>query len=220
MVDYARIQNRIYYGYGKAAIRLGTTNSIYRSSNGINPIQSGNLIGAQLIGFDQDYKYTKARKYGDMTWQFLPQNGLALEVYDYLVGSEFTYFIVDVIPDGRLSPPLCVECNDSISIFSPSNAPLVAGSNPIQQFTNYGATLVQNAPVALLEHTRFDTNNLKLPTSVKLPMYEITMPDFDDIEIMPGHFLIDSIGRRMVIISAEQTKKSLGFRLIAAQQGV
>lgn len=221
MVAFARIQELIYKGYGKAAIRLGTTHDIYRSTDGINPIQEENKQTAQLISIDENLKYTSARKYGDMTWQFLPENGLVLQNYDYMVGASTTYFIGDIAPDDRLSPPLCVECNNTISIFIPKNNP-TKGANPTQQFNNYGpngANLIKNCPVALLEHTRFDANTLKLPTSVKLPMFEITMPEFDNIIIEPGYFINDIYGKRLVILSAERTKKTLGFRIIALTQG-
>lgn len=222
MVDFARVRNRIYYGYGKAAKKLGVSFNIYRSPNGINPIQSGNLIGTQLIAIDDDLTYMKARRYGDNVWQFMPQDGIgstlfALNDYDYMVGPAVTYFIADVGPPDRLSPPLCVECNDKITVVDPANA-LTPGINPYQQYQpSQGTTIVSNCPVSLLQAGRGITNNLGLPSSCKLPFYDIVMPDFDDILIKVGFIVTDSNNRRMVIVSAEQTKVVLGFRIIAAE---
>lgn len=221
MVDFARVQNRIYYGYTQASKRLGTSHLIYRSPDGINPIQSNNQIGTQLISIDQDLTYKKTKKYGDMVWQFLPEDGLNLQNYDYMVGSTVTYFIVDVAPDGRLSPPTCVECNAIISITAPSNKPLNPGVNPYQSYQkDIPSPILQNCPVSILQHGKMDTSNMRLPTSVRLPYYSIILPEFDDVVIQTGYVITDDIGRRLNVLSAERTKKTLGFRIIAVQDGV
>lgn len=215
MVDFARVQNRIYYGYTKAAQRLGTTHAIYRSSNGINPLQMSNFQFNTRISIDQDFKYVKGRKYGDMSWQFLPEDGLTLRTYDYMVGSEFTYFIADIAPDGRLNPPLCVECNAVITL-NGLRSPLVSGKNPYQQIVQQ--PILVNCPAAILEYTRMDMSNMKLPTSVKNPTYNITVPEFDSVIIQTGDEIDDDKGRRMVVIAAEITSKSLGLRILAQEK--
>src|SRR5579872_3147802 len=214
MVDFARIQNRIYYGYGKAAIRLGTEHSIYRSPDGINPIQENNFIGTQLVSMDQDYKYTKQKKYGDAVWQILPEDGLSLNNYDFLVGPTITYYIVDIHPDDRLSPPLVVECNATINLIDPKNS-LSAGTNSYQQLKT-GNPILLNCPCSILQYTRFASNNMKLPSSVPLPHYEISLPDFDDVFIKTGQLIYDTNGRKFAVINAERTKKNLGFRILAS----
>lgn len=220
MVDFARVQNRIYYGYGKAATRLGTSHAIYRSANGIDPIQQPNFLFNQLISVDENLKYTKAKKYGDMQWQFLPENGLLLQNYDYMVSpSGIHYFIVDIIPDDRLTPPTCVECNAIISLFDLSNT-LNPGGNPYQQFPGDKTTILSNCPAAVMQYTRMDMDNMRLPTSVKMPTYSILVPDFDDVVIKSGQEIEDDKGRHMVVIVAEQTKKNLGLRIIAQLKGV
>jgi hypothetical protein len=226
MVDFARVQNRIYYGYGKAAIRLGTAHAIYRSTDGNNPIKLANFLFNKLISVDQDFKYTNPKKYGDPVWQFLPQDGLLLQNFDYMVSpSGINYFIVDIKPDDRLSPPLCVECNTIISINRPSNLAnntLQPGANTYQEYPLKAdqTPIIVDCPVSIIQYTRFEPNTMKLPTSVKLPMYQITIPEFDNIIYKSGDTITDSNGRRFSVISAERTKKSLGFRIYATQEGV
>lgn len=221
MVDFARVQNRIYYGYSKAAQRLGTSHAVYRSTDGNNPIQSGNLIGNQLISVDQNLKYTSVKKYGDPVWQFLPEDGLSLKNYDYLVGASVTYFIADVVSDDRLSPPICVECNGVITITRPSNeSTLTPGKNNYQQLPLTQPQIITGCPVSILQFGRFDASTMKLPTSVRLPMYSINLPEFNNILIKPGDLIEDDNGRRLAVLSAERSKKALGFRIIAAEQGV
>ncbi len=224
MADFARIQNRIYYGYGKASLRLGTTHSVYRSSTGINPIASGNLLGTQLFSMDADLKYIKPRKYGDNTWQFLPQDAqgttlFALQNYDYLVGSTVTYFIVDILPDDRLSPPLCMQCNGIVSIFSPSSTTLTPGSGAyIEYQLGQGVTRVTACPASILQYSTGNKEvSLKLPTSPKLPYYQIVLPEFGGTIIKTGDMITDDAGRTMIIVSAERTTKNLGFRIVASE---
>lgn len=217
MVDFARIQNRIYYGYGKAAIRLGTSHDIFRTPNGINPLQATNFIGSQLIGIDTDYTYVKQKKYGEPVWQLLPEDGLSLQNYDYLVGTDMTYFIVDIASTERLSPPIAVECNSTINLVDPKST-LTPGTNTYQQLQT-GTTILLNCPCSILEYTRFASNNMKLPSSVTLPHYQIILPDFDDVIIKTGQIIYDGIGRKFAVISAERTKRNLGFRIFASLEG-
>lgn len=213
MVDFARIQNRIYYGYGKAAIRLGTTHTIYRSSNGINPIQSGNIITSMLIGIDYDYTYKKAKKYGTPVWQFLAENGLSLLQYDYLVSNTTTYFIIDVIPTDRLDPPLCVECNDTLTITRPTQ-PTGDGAVGYGGYSPATAeTLLVNCPASLLEGKRGDSNSLKLPLDTRLPSYKVLLPYLGGINLRIGDFISSTTNNRLVISSVELS--GLGWRLDA-----
>ncbi len=207
----------MYYGYGKAAIRLGVTHAVYRSPNGVNPIQAANQLASQLIGIDADYSYEKAKKYGDPTWQMLPEDGLSLQNYDYIVGPSVTYYIADIASDERLSPPICVECNATLNLFDPINT-LAPGANNYQQLGK-GTPILLNCPASILQHTRMATNNMKLPSSVPLPYYNIYLPDFDDVIIKTGQILTDNTGRKFAVLSAERTKKNLGFRIIASLEG-
>lgn len=223
MVDFARIQNRIYYGYGKASQRLGVNFSIYRSPSLINPIVSANLTGTTLISIDEDLTYKKARKYGDYIWQFLPLDGLTkLQDYDYIVGPSITYFIADIAPDDRLTPPLCVECNTTINI-TRTMGNLQPGTNPYQEYlpTITPTNVALNCPASVIENTRtYPRGDMKLPTSVRMPMYDYYIPDLDDSVIMSGDVLDDlGSGRRLQIYSAERTKKTMGFRITAHELG-
>lgn len=220
MVSFTLVQNRIYTrGYKKCAEKLGVNFKIYRSTNGLNPIQPNNLLPDQKVWIDQDFKANKSRKYGDMTWQFTPEFGLTLQNYDYMVGPTTTYFIGDIAPSDRFTPPLCVECNGIISLFDLTNAPLIPGKNNYQEYGNKVPILL-NCPVAILQNSKMDMENMKLPTSVKLPYYSIFVPYFDDIVIKSGNEIEDNKGRKMMVINAEQTKKSLGIRIIAQSKSV
>lgn len=59
-----QIQQKILYGYAKAAQHLGATYDLYRSTTPINPIQSGNLIGTIQMSPSVDWEYMRALSYG------------------------------------------------------------------------------------------------------------------------------------------------------------
>jgi hypothetical protein len=63
-----QIQQKIFYGYAKAALKLGATFNIYRSSTPITPIASGNLIGTTQMTASQTWDYMKANRYGNAVW--------------------------------------------------------------------------------------------------------------------------------------------------------
>jgi hypothetical protein len=217
MANFARIQNRIYYGYGKAAIHLGVTHDIYRSATAVNPIDSGNLIDSLLVSVDEDLKYNKPSRYGHPTWQFLPEDGLTLQNFDFMVGS-ITYFIVDIAPTDRLSPPLCIECDNVVTITRPSN-PLSAGANGYSQYQPGTATpLYTSCPAALIEYSRGDNStSMKIPTSVKMPQYKVFLPLLGGVQLQTGDILQDANNNRYAISSVEQT--TLGYRLLAQVLG-
>lgn len=218
MVNFARIQNKIYKGYGKAAERLGSTHAIYRSASAINPIQNPNLIGNQLISVDQDFTYVKARKYGDPTWQFMAEDGLSLQKFDFMVNSQNTYYIVDIKPVERLNPPICVECNTTLTITRPYDA-LIPGNNPPVSYQIGSAqALYTNCPASLIEGSRGDNQNMKLPTSVRMPLYKILLPFLGNVELKSGDIIQDAKNIRYALTSIELT--GLGYRLQAAIQGV
>lgn len=218
MVDFARIQNRIYYGYGKAAQRLGVSHDIYRSATAIDPLNSANLIQTLFVSIDQDYTYNKPAKYGDPVWQFLPENGLSLLNFDFMVNPDNIYYIIDVDPTDRLSPPICVECNKTITISRPSVSQQ-PGANGYSEYLPGTATILySNCPAAMIEYSRGDnTTSMKIPTSVKMPQYKVYLPMLGDVQIITGDIVQDSNNNRFAVSSVEIT--DLGYRLMAQVLG-
>jgi hypothetical protein len=214
MADFASIQNRIYYGYGKAAQRLGTTHAVYRSADGNNPIQQANFIFNQLISVDQDLTYKKAQKYNDPVWQFLPANGLLLQNFDYFVSpSGINYFITDIVPDDRLTPPTCVECNEVITITRPTQPTGKGAVGYGGYLPGTAEVLLTSCPASVLEGFRGEANALKMPLDTRSPYYKILLPYLGDITLRISDLISLSDGTRLVISSVELA--DMGWRLQA-----
>ncbi len=99
-----QIQQKIFYGYAKAAFKLGATFDIYRSSTPIFPIQSGNLISQTQMTVSQTWDYMRANRYGNAVWNACldaqsADAPNACRVGDYLTpttGSDVTFYAAGV----------------------------------------------------------------------------------------------------------------------------
>lgn len=210
-MDAATLQDRIYSGYGKAALRIGTSYEIFRSSTAIDPLSSGNSQGPILVGVDQNYKYVSPAKYGDETWQILA-DGRSLMTFDYLVGTA-TYFICSM---QDLLPILVNQCNRMLTISRPfeENGGGYTGYSGYLPSTS--TVLMQNCPATVLENSKGDPNSAKLPTSSKTPYFRIYIPFFG-VDLKIGDIVQNELGERFVITSNEKT--DMGWRLIAGTLG-
>lgn len=214
MVDYVRVQDRIYYGYGKAALKLGKTYSIYRATNATNPISISNLEGTTLVSPTVDWKYMRANKYGNPVWILLV-DGRVIEPYDYLVGVDFTFFVNEMEP---LLPINGVECNKVVSIKRPHLA-LTPGGNPYGGYETSGVLQTATGlPISVKQGGRMENNKFNLPLDTKSPSYEVLLPFLPGFNIRIGDFIDDDDGVRIAVTSVEET--SIGFRCLAVSQQV
>lgn len=220
MVNATYIQRKIYYGYNKAAIRLGYNYYIYRAPNGINPISPANLVGEVYVSPNVNWAYDRFNKYGNTIWQ-LVHDGRKTNVFDYLVivpgqGSgnipaptEQTFFIG---AQQLLLPILGVECNRRVTITRPFQN-IGTGENV---YGGYAPTdtvlLMQSAPCSVLLSTHSGQSNpLSLPLDTRLPRYQLLMPKLPGVELRIGDLVDDDRGVRVAITGVELT--DLGYRL-------
>ena len=99
-----QIQQKIFFGYAKAAYKLGATFNLYRSSSPINPISSGNLIGEAQMSRSVNWEYNSANKYGNLAFNACldaqaSSAPINCQVGDYLIpvsGSDSGYTILSV----------------------------------------------------------------------------------------------------------------------------
>jgi len=110
-MDGATIQARLYAGYAKAALRIGTLHTQYRPSSAITPIAAGNVIASIPASFNIGGKYANQPKADVWLWQAV-LDGSAVAIGDYLIGAE-TWCIVGM---QALMPIIALRCTDTISI--------------------------------------------------------------------------------------------------------
>lgn len=212
MADAAYIQGKIYYGYGQAAKRLGTSFDFYRSVTPLNPIVAGNIIGNLLVSLNQNWAYDKANKYGNAIWQMVadarqPPDSIGFTIGDYFLGTSLdnvplTYF---VISKQLILPILSVECNKVVTI-QRANQDNDPDSDVYSGYTPGTATvLASGLPVSILKQAIGRDNKEKLPTDTLMPRWDLLMPNLGNVTYKNRDIVIDELGFRYVVAAAEKT---------------
>jgi len=212
-MDAIKLQNKIYAGYGKAALRLGTDQVQYR------PVGAGDPLATPFATIKasynaEDMSYGKADKYGSSVWWGL-FDGRLTQVGDYLVGMQGTYFIASQ----QLHLPIqCVQCNRRIRLTRMvDNGAVGAGG-----YRGVCATEAQDQlgalgwPASVLLKGRMENTGSDLPGATKNVGWQILLPASIPIIINASDVLVDDLGRRYAVQGAEQT--DMGWRLTTVEE--
>lgn len=210
-MDAATLQQKIYSGYAKAALRIGPAYNLFRPSSAINPFSNGPVTTLNASFNAEDMTYSRPNKYGKPTW-FCLVDGTQTQVGNYLSNADKTYFIAAM---QDTLPILAVECNRTLNIFRPQQQ-TAAGVNP------YGGTIDSNQtelmsgwPASVLQGTKGEKDGAVLPGDVRLPWWAILLPAYPGVTLLTADIITDDIDRRYIISSAELT--DLGWRITAMQ---
>lgn len=211
-MDGTRLQAKIYKGYGQAAKRIGFDYQQYRATSADNPLSSA--LQTLPASFTTNFKYSAPNKYGEATWIGL-FDGTDFAPGDYLVGPGGTFFIAAM---QATLPIYCVQTNRTVTLLR------VSMDDGVGQVGYGGDTpetevpLMQNWPASVLQGTKGEANETKLPGDVRTPWWAILMPAWPGVIIRTSDILTDDLGRKYVISSAELT--DMGWRMTAMQAQV
>ncbi|WP_318833697.1 hypothetical protein [Burkholderia cepacia] len=211
-MDAAKLQTKVYKGYGKAAQRIGPLFTIYRPSSASNPISSGNIVTSLNASFNaEDMTYSRPNKYGKATW-FCLVDGTQTRVGDYLSNASQTFFIAAM---QQTLPILTVECNRRVNLLRPYQVSGV-GETGYGGDTAAGETpLMTGWPASVLQGTKGEKNEVALPGDVRNPWWIVLLPAFAGVTLRTADIITDELSRRYIISSAELT--DLGWRCTAQQ---
>lgn len=208
-----RLQSKLFAGYGKAAKRIGFEYQQFRASSALNPL-SKTPVQSLYCSFTTDYHFNKPNKYGQATWLGL-FDGSNVEVGNWLVGHEGTFFVAAM---QATLPIYCVQCNRTISV-------LRVGQSGSKGAVGYGGdtkatetVLMSGWPASILQGSKGEQNDVKLPGDVRTPWWVMLFPAFTGVTLRTSDIVTDDIGRRYVISSAELT--DMGWRVTAMQAQV
>lgn len=212
-MDAAKLQGKVYAGYGKAALRIGFMTDLYRPSVASNPLASGNKVASFNASFNaEDMSYSKPNKYGHPTWYGV-FDARGVQVGDYLTNAQDgTYFVAAL---QTILPVLLVQCNRTIDVRRPQ---LQAGVGAVGYGGNTDAAetpLLVGWPASVLQGTKGERAESNLPGDSRAPWWSILLPAFPGVTIAPFDVVTDDLQRRYVISSAELT--DLGWRITASQ---
>lgn len=212
-MDGAKLQAKIYKGYGQAAKRIGFSYQQYRATSPDNPLATAPLQTLPA-SFTTKFDYSAPNKYGQATWLGL-FDGTLFEPGDFLVGHQGTFFVAAM---QDTLPIYCVQANRTVTLLRVAMEDAVgqvgyAGDTPSTE-----APLMQGWPASILQGTKGEGNEAKLPGDVRTPWWAVLMPAWPGIVIRTSDILVDDLGRKYVISSAELT--DMGWRMTAMQAQV
>lgn len=220
-MNAAQIQSRIYAGYGKAALTLGTVYSQYRPAGAANPLAT--VRGTLYASFNaEDFGYKRPNKYGQPTWYGV-FDGSVTQPGDYLIGQEGTFFIA---AQQLHLPILMVECNRQVRLIrqaAPANVGAVgySGECASDDVDVLGQRAVDGSfgtgwPASIILKGRSEQSGTDLPSTTKNVGWQILLPPSVPITIAAGDILLDDLGRRYAVHGAEQM--DLGWRIQAVEE--
>lgn len=212
-MDGTKLQAKIYIGYGKAAKRIGFDYQQFRATSASNPLSS-TALQTLPASFTTNFSYSAPNKYGQATWLGL-FDARTFEVGDFLVGRQGTFFVAAM---QDTLPIYCVQTNRVVSVLRDHQDQSVGLGAYSGGTRATEVALMQDWPASILQGTKGETNDAKLPLDVKTPWWLILMPAYPGIILRTSDVIRCELGRKYVISSAELT--DMGWRITAMQAQV
>lgn len=206
-MDAAKLQDRIYAGYAKAAKRIGYVYDVYRPAAAADPLTA--KVASLNASFSaQEWTYTRPNLPEKPYWYCLI-DGRQTQVGDYLVRGDTVYFIGGMQDN---LPILAVGCNRRVWVTRPpaqtgvgnvGYSGLCAGDDEFVLGSPGGAG---GWPCAELFGGRTRSHE-SLPASGDEHGFRIWLPVSVPIVLASGDILIDDLGRRFSIGGAERSEQ-------------
>lgn len=218
-MDAARLENKVFAGYEKAARRVAPLCSRYRPV-GLGPaIVPANLLGQLNCAFtvhsSSNFSYERPSGPDHQLYHALCDARL-LDVGDYIVDpAGLPRLVLLVIP---AMPPLVIECNHTVSVFAPGPANVdfgktgyggTVGQTPASDQRDNEPLLLDRWPASLI--ARRVMRERYLPTDAGQPMFRCILPAPAGLMIQQGSIIVDDLTRRYSVSTAE--RQPSGWRL-------
>lgn len=214
-MNAATLQSKVYSGYAKAAMRIGTPCGVYRPTSALTAaLDAANLVTSIPASFNaQDMNYSRPNGYGKATWYCLA-DGSQLETGDYLLEpGEPPFFVAALQP---LLPILVVQCNRVVDLSRPHGVDHVGAQPYGGESLSSADVLATGFPASILQGTKGEKNAVNLPGDVRSPWWSVLLPNLPGaVYLRADDIMTDDLGRRYKISSAEQT--DLGWRMSAME---
>lgn len=200
-----KIQDRLYWGLGRAARFIGQTADAFRPAGAFEPLAAENRFLRLPALFEPPSRSGKrANGYGEPLWYGV-FDGSYTKPGDYIVVGAKRYFIASQDP---MLPILCVLTNRTISIYQQTSQP---GSSYAGYTGRDAVAVMAGWPASVLDETRAAKSPTDLPTDQAIPYWTVLLPAVNGVVLVPGLLTIDDLGRRGSITGTELTE--LGWRL-------
>jgi len=212
MVSQATIQSKVNQGFGIVATAAGVSCEWYRASSAQSPICGGNWMGALQVLFDTapDLMQRIPRRRDRPEEWFGAFDTTGAAVGDYLTTpSSETLFIAAIDP---FRAARLVLCNRIVDIRQPAAKIGYGAIGGYGGDTRAAETVLAGGwPCAMVQSTKGEPGDARLPGDVKLPWSIVLLPAIPGVVLRNDLILVDDLNFRRVVSQAELTP--LGWRL-------
>ncbi len=212
MVSQATIQVKVNQGFSIVASKAGVSCEWYRASSANSPISGANWLGALQVLFDTapDLMQRIPRRRDKPEEWFGAFDTTGIAVGDYLATpSSATLFIAAMDP---FRPARLVLCNRTVDVLQPAAKIGFGAIGGYGGDTRAAETVLASAwPCAMVQGTKGETGDTRLPGDVKLPWSIVLLPAIPGVVLRNDLILVDDLNFRRVVSQAELTP--LGWRL-------
>lgn len=214
-MDAARLQSKLYSGYGKAALRLGYAFTVYRPSGPNTPLAAGNISGSAVnatftpraagFNFEMTSEYKNPLFHGMF-------DATSVNVGDYLVAQGHETYFVAAKQD--LAPILCVQCNNTITIKRPGGAGTIGPQGYSGATPDTDVCIMTDWPASVIYDARGKNTGSALPMDELSPFFMILVPALPGVDVRPSDIIFDANTptRRYIVASSELS--ALGWRIV------
>jgi hypothetical protein len=200
-MDGLRLADRLAYGAGCAARRLGFLHDAYRPDGPQCPIDLTNRFLRLAVAYVLPGGSVDAPSGFGVPFRQAWADWSYLRIGDYLVGPEGTAFVVAIEPP---KPMLVVMTNADVSLSRPA-APVLPGVNPYGAvLPGTSAVLIAGFPASLLVGGMSDRSHTGLADDTKLPGFVCMLPGVAGVRPMVADIVADSYGARYVVNAVER----------------
>jgi len=227
-MDGVTLQSRLWKGYGKAALRIGTSHGVYRPVDNTNPLISGNLIETIPAVFAihvAQYNFDKPSDYKDCLFHGL-FDASNVHKWDYFSGApsvnstDGVYFVTGFDP---LKPILCVQCTRVFSLARSGAVTAAVLTMPVNlanmpdQFASGGSSILFSGyPGGMLMRRIITSISADFPSDSGAGIYEVFLPAVGGVLPQPWDVLTDDLGRGYLVRTCEVS--DLGWRMLVAEE--
>jgi hypothetical protein len=212
-MDGVRLADRLAYGAGCAARRVGFLHDAYRPDGPEAPVDLAKrflrlpvafVLPGGSLGAPSGFAVPFRQAWAD--WSYL-------RVGDYLAGPEGTVFVAAIEPP---KPMLVVMTNSVVALSRPA-APVLAGVNP------YGAVLpgtmtalITGFPASLLTGGLGDRTKAGLPDDTRVPGFTALLPVVPCVQPRVADILTNERAERFVVTAVETVSGVWRLSLVQA----
>lgn len=210
-----RLQDIVHLGLGRAARAVGQWCEVMRASGPHDPLAPANMVMRLQVGLSSpDGRFARSVAHGQLYWQGL-FDAAHTRPGDYLVRRETRQGAADggvwfIGAQQKLLPVLCVRATRVVDFIRPP-APMRPGAGSYGGADGVAQVLLRGWPVGAIPSGGRGTGDAALPDAAGGASWTVLLPSLGGVVLRGGDVMVDDIGRRGVVASADLS--DLGWRL-------